>query len=61
MRNSWVSVSIDLLFYSKMELSMKVNGREELRSDKVKEYKFGQTAPCMKDIGLTTKQMVKED
>lgn len=30
-------------------------------SDKEKVVKFGQTVPCMKDGGVITKQMEKED
>lgn len=33
----------------------------EVRSDRARELKYGQTAPCMKDGGKITKQTVKED
>lgn len=40
---------------------MMESGSPERMSDKEKEDKFGQTAPCTRDGGKTIKPMVKVD
>lgn len=44
-----------------MALNIKDSGLKIRVSDKVKEFKFGLMAPCMKDGGSIIKQMEKED
>lgn len=45
----------------KMELDMKESGYLVLKSDKDKEFKFGQMDQCMRDGGKKIKLMEKED
>ena len=61
MRDSWVNVKSVPWFCSKMELSMRANGHEAPKSDKARESKFGQMAPCTKDTGLTARLTAMAD
>ena len=61
LRSNLVSESNATWSFSRTGPAMKVNGYVASRSDKVKAFRSGRTAPCTRATGPTIRLMVRVD